>query len=270
MEGIARGVHGFFAAFGFMRRHGMGWLFAVPLVLQLLLVFGLYALLQGPADRLGLWLADRLMLPVDPMADEGWRGTWSTVKRLVNDARALFTFIALKIAIAYLLFTLNKYVVLVLLSPLMAYASEHAEEVITGRGFPFSLARLLRDALRGSLLALRNAIIELLLHAGIWLVTLLLPFMVPISVVVLFLVSAYFYGFSMFDYVHERHGHGIGASTRAMHRELGAVVANGACFSLLMKVPLLGLLLAPGMGAVGAVLAMHGAGRLGTTPGILR
>ena len=105
-------------------------------------------------------------------------------------------------------------------------------------------------------MALRNGLVEVVLSIAIWVATLLLPILAPISMVALFLVSAYFYGFSMFDYVYERRRLHIGETVRAVNDRLGAVLANGACFSLLMKVPLLGVMLAPGMASVGAVMVL--------------
>ena len=137
-----------------------------------------------------------------------------------------------------------------------AYASELAEEKITGEQFPFSWRQLMKDALRGALIAARNGFLELACSIVIWLLTLFVPFISPISFVLLFLVSAYFYGFSMFDYVFERRRMRIGETARAVNSQLGAVMANGMCFSLLMKIPLIGLMLAPVMASVGAVITM--------------
>lgn len=252
LRDLQLGLNGFIAAFGFAMRHGLGWVFLVPVLLWLLLFFGLFALLQGPADELSAWLAALLHLPVDA-TDASW---WSSAKAFLSGAWELLTLIVLKLAIAYILYKVNKYLVLILLSPLLAYVSERAEEVLTGRRFPFSGMQLLKDALRGSLIALRNGVLELVVNIGIWTLTLLFPPFAPVALVLLFAVSAYFYGFSMFDYVFERRRMRIGESTRAVNDRLGAVLANGTLFSLLMKVPMLGVMLGPPMGAIGATLAV--------------
>ena len=246
------GFNGYFAAFGFAMRHGLGWVFLVPVLLWMLLFFGLFALLQGPADQLAAWLVALLQLPVEA-TDASW---WSSTKAFISGAWELLTLIVLKLAIAYVLYKVNKYLVLILLSPLLAYVSERAEEVLTGRRFPFSWGQLMKDALRGSLIALRNGVLELVVNIGIWALTLLFPPFAPVALLLLFVVSAYFYGFSMFDYVFERRRMRIGESTRAVNDRLGAVLANGTLFSLLMKVPLLGVMLGPPMGAIGASIAV--------------
>lgn len=247
----AHGLNGYMRAFGFALRHGMGWMFLMPALLWVLMAFGLYAVLQGPVQTLSDWVGGHLAIPVA----EGENGAWHDLKAFINGARELLVAIVLKLAIAYLLFVANKYIVLVLLSPLLAYASERTEEILTCRSWPFSWGRLLKDALRGSLVALRNGILELSISVGVWVLTLLVPLFAPLSVAVLFIVSSYFYGFSMFDYLFERRRLRIGESVRAVNDRLGAVMANGALFSLLMKLPLLGLMFAPPMAAIGAVLA---------------
>lgn len=248
---LGSGASGFFRAFGFCWRNGLWWMFLVPVVLWVALAFGLYQAVDALVDHVGAWVAGYLEIPVDAQ-EQGW---WADVKGWLNGARELLTALVLKLAIGYLLFVANKYIVLVVLSPLLAYASERAEEILTGKRFPFSLGQLLKDAVRGALIAIRNGFAELAISFLIWALTLLVPLISPISFVLLFAVSAYFYGFSMFDYVFERRRMRIRETTRAMNRRLGAVLANGALFSLLMKLPLIGIMLSPAMASVGAVIS---------------
>jgi CysZ protein len=253
MRDFGLGLNGFFSAFSFCFRNGLWWAYLVPAVLWVGLFFGLFHATEALTEAASAQVAAWLELPVADAASDDW---WENVKSAINGAREVVVRWILRIAIAYLLFVANKYIVLVVLSPLLAYASELAEEKITGEQFPFSWRQLLKDALRGALIAARNGFLELACSIVIWLLTLFLPFISPISFVLLFLVSAYFYGFSMFDYVFERRRMRIGETARAVNSQLGAVMANGMCFSLLMKIPLIGLMLAPVMASVGAVITM--------------
>lgn len=259
---FATGLAGYFKAFGFALGNRMGWLFIVPVLLWLVLAFGLYSLLSGPVDALSAWASTFLDIPVAP-EDADW---WEGVKGWLNGAREVIVSVLLHLAIAYLLFIANKYIVLILLSPLLAYASERTEEILTGKQFPFSWGQLLKDALRGALIALRNGIMELGISIGIWFVTLFIPLLAPVSFILLFLVSAYFYGFSMFDYVFERRRYRVDETVRAVNDRLGLVMANGALFGLGMLVPLFGIMFSPVMAAVGAVLAVkdHENGNFGS------
>lgn len=231
----------------------MAWLFLVPAILWIVLAVLFFMVLEGPVEDLTAWLTK--FLDIDERSVEP--GFWQDLLAVLDGAREVIVLVVLKIAIAYLMFTFNKYVVLVLMSPILAYASERTEEIITGRSQPFSWSQLMKDALRGSLIALRNGFLELLISAAIWLLTFLLPFGIPFSVVLLFLVSAYFYGFSMYDYIFERRRMGVRASITQVNARAPMVIVNGALFSLLMKIPLLGMMLAPPMAAVGAVLSLQ-------------
>lgn len=252
MRDLGHGINGFFSAFGFVLRHGLWWMFLAPIVLWVLLAYGMVHGLEAVTDAVGAWAAGYLEIPFDG-SDASW---WADAKAWLNGAREAIVRWTLRLAIGYLLFVANKYIVLVLLSPLLAYASEVAEEKLTGRSFPFSFAQLMKDALRGALIAMRNGLIEISITVAVWIATLFVPIAAPVTVVFLFLVSAYFYGFSMFDYVYERRRMRIGETTRAVNRQMGAVMANGMCFSLLMKIPLVGLMLAPVMASVGASLTV--------------
>src|SRR5688572_15838424 len=54
-------------------------------------------------------------------------------------------------------FSLFKYLFLIICSPIFAYLSEKTEAIMEGKDFPFSFAPIMKDAIRGIKLALRNA-----------------------------------------------------------------------------------------------------------------
>ena len=233
-------------------RHGMVWMFFTPVLLFALLVYVFFMLLNGPVHELSLWLAQWLEIPMAE-ADPSF---WASIKDLVNGARQAVTTVLLQVAILYLLFKINKYLVLILLSPLLAYASERTEEILTGRTYPFSWGQLAKDALRGALIAVRNGFLELGLSVGVWVVTLFVPVLAPLSALALFALSSYFYGFSMVDYVFERRRMRISDSVRAVNERKGIVLANGALFNLVMKLPLFGVMFGPALAAIGASIAL--------------
>ncbi|HRO98572.1 MAG TPA: EI24 domain-containing protein [Flavobacteriales bacterium] len=252
MNGFGKGLSTFGRAFGFALRHGMGWMFLVPVLLFAGLVYGFFQVLQGPMDELTAWLSTWLALP--PASDDG--STWAEVKAAFDGVRDHLVALLVRIAVLFMIFKVNKYLVLILLAPLLAYASERTEEVLTGRTYPFSWVQLARDAFRGAIIAARNGVLELGISVGVWVATLLLPWLAPFSFVILFAVSSYFYGFSMVDYVFERRRMRIGESVRAVNARLGLVLANGALFNLVMKLPLFGIMFGPAMAAIGASMAV--------------
>ena len=249
-DGPRRSFKGYAGAFGFVVRNGMAWMFLVPAMLWVVLSLLILRVISSPVDDLMAWVSEYLALT------KGGEGAWGGVIAFLNDATDLFVAIVLKLAVAYLMFTFNKYVVLILLSPLLAYASERTEEIITGTRHPFSWGRWLREMGRGALFAMRNGLLELVLTVMIWVATLLLPLATPVSLILLFAISSYFYGSSMYDYVFERRGMRVRESVAAVNERMGMVLVNGALFNLLMKVPLLGTMFAPILSAVGAVLSL--------------
>ena len=256
LKDLSLGFTSFFRAFGFALRNGMWWMFLMPVVLWLLLVYGVVVVVQGPVDELSQWVASQFNIPVDASATDGFAGFWNTVKAFVEGARELIVLVVLKLLVGYVLFSINKYIVLIFLSPMLAYASERTERILTGRDYPFSWGQLMKDVLRGVLIAMRNGVMELFMIIGCWVATLFFPLLTPFTVVFLFLVSSWFYGFSMFDYVSERRRLRLRDSIDALKANRGMVLANGALFGLVMKLPLLGMMLGPVMASVGAAMAV--------------
>lgn len=256
IKDISIGFTSFFRAFGFAFGNGMWWMFLAPVLLWFLLVYGVVVVLQGPVDELSRWIASLFSIPVDAAASEGLTGFWNTVKAFIEGARELIILIVLKLFVGYVLFSINKYIVLVFLSPMLAYASERTESILTGKDFPFSTRQFIKDVWRGVLIAMRNGLFELAVIIGCWVATLFFPLLTPFTAVFLFLVSSWFYGFSMFDYVSERRRLRMRDSINALKANRGMVLANGALFGLVMKLPLLGMMLGPVMASVGATIAV--------------
>ncbi|MFN8409687.1 MAG: EI24 domain-containing protein [Flavobacteriales bacterium] len=267
MKDLSTGLRGFSRAFGFALRNGMWWLFLVPVLLWLLFAGGIVWASTGVVDLVSGWLSTwDIAMPVDDR--EGLVGLWDDVKSFFSSAREVIVLVVVKLALWFLFGLVGKYIVLILLSPLLAYASERTEEILTGRIYPFRAGQFLKDVGRGILMALRNGGLELLINVLLWSITLFVAILAPVTVVLLWLVSSWFYGFSMFDYVYERHRLGIRASARAAWERPGMVLANGMLFNLLMNPPFLHWILGPLLSvfcfsaipvaaSIGAVLAWH-------------
>jgi CysZ protein len=257
VKDLAIGFRGFTRALGFALRNGMWWLFLVPVLLWLLFAGGIAWVSSSAVDLVGGWVSGFWDITVPPSDRTGLLGAWDDVKGLFNSARDTVVLVTVKIALWFLFGLVGKYVVLILLSPLLAYASERTEEIVTGRTFPFRFGLFIKEVGRGILMALRNGTLELLITVAVWTGTLFIAPIAPLSALVLWLVSCWFYGFSMFDYVFERQRLGIRASARAARQQRGIVMANGILFDLLVRIPLVGVVFAPLLASIGSVLAWH-------------
>ncbi len=275
MKDLSIGLRGFSRAFGFALRNGMWWLFLAPVALWLLFAGGILWVSTGAVEFVRDLVAGYGDISIPTEDRSGLAGVWDDAKNWVNSARDVLVLVAVKLALWFLFGLVGKYIVLILLSPLLAYASERTEEIVSGRVFPFRLGHLLKDIGRGILMALRNGTLELLINVLVWTGTFFLAPLAPVSAIVVWTVSSWFYGFSMFDYIFERQRMGIGASSHAARSRGGIVLANGMLFNLLMNPPFLHWIFGPLLSAVcfcvvpvaasiGAVLAWHEANGSGT------
>lgn len=205
----------------------------------------------------------RPFLPEAPRPDGS---AWSVIRHYLSRASEYALGFALWAAGIFFYLKISKYIVLALISPVLALLSERTEELLTGAGYSFSLKNWIRDSLRGGVLALRNLLLELALGAALLLLQLLLAlfapilavFILPLLPVASFVVGAYFYGFSMLDYRNERRQMSIRESTVEIRKRKGLATGIGSIFILLQFIPVIGISAACITCTVAAVLAAEG------------
>lgn len=153
-------------------------------------------------------------------------------------------------------FSLFKYLWLIVGSPIFAFLSEKTEAIIEGKNYPFSLSLLLKDALRGTRIALRNT-----LWQTVYLIAFALLSFIPVAGLVVpvfaLLIECYYYGFSMLDYSLERQHLSPSESIHFISRRKGLAIANGLFFYLLHLIPVIGWLFAPSYSVIAATLSIH-------------
>ena len=147
---------------------------------------------------------------------------------------------------------LTKYVVLVVMGPLLAAVSEAVETQITGTTFSFSWRRWVKDAVRGFRSAALLAAFEWSLTLVLWGVGLAVPVLSPITLPLAWLLGAWAYGASAMDYVWEREGRGAWAGLGASLKRSGIALQVGVPFALWMSVPVLAWTVGPLLGGMGA------------------
>jgi CysZ protein len=82
----------------------------------------------------------------------------------------------------------------------------------------------------------------------------------PLSAVLLFFITSYFYGFSYMDYTCERKKIKKNDSILLIRKYKGMAIANGTLFSVTLLIPFCGIMLASFsaiIASVGATLAMN-------------
>ncbi|MFM7311122.1 MAG: EI24 domain-containing protein [Flavobacteriales bacterium] len=141
----------------------------------------------------------------------------------------------------------NKYLALILLAPFLAWMAEKTEDVIgQGRG-KTTIATWIKNALRGALISLCYAFLELMAVIALFIAGLLPVFgglLAPVLLILGALVSFYFYGATFLDYGCERMNWSIAKSMRMNLSWKYAAVTLGALhaffFGLLGFLPFVG------------------------------
>lgn len=197
--------------------------------------------------------------------DAGWE---ERVRWVLASAGEVALQVVTYVALFWLKVKLTKYVVLVFLGPLMAWVSERTEAHLSGEARKVGMRLMLREFIRGVRSAALLFAVEMATGAGLFGLTLVLALLAapvaallaPVFAVVSFLVGAWFYGASTFDFIWERRGLGARAGLRASWGMRGRVLGVGLPFQVWMMVPVVSWFVAPIIApvtcAVAAVLVL--------------
>jgi len=245
VEQVKLGISQVLGAFSFVSANNAYWMFLVPAAISLL-VFGL--VFFGGYNFLPMLRT----LVVELLPFDQWTSSWGARLESFLGGFAMLLATALSI---FLYISVYKYILLVLLSPLLAYISERTEEIETGANYPFSWPQLLKDAWRGIKLSTFNFIKEITLVIILFLLG-LIPGAAVVTTPLIFLIQSYFVGFSMIDYFLERRRLSPGESRRTVKGLRGLSVSTGAVFNALLFVPVIGVLLGPPLAAIAATRSL--------------
>ena len=148
-----------------------------------------------------------------------------------------------------------KYVILILLSPLLSSLSKRVEEAVIGYSVSYkrdSNETAIADLSRASLFGVRCFVKEILFTLCI-LVVGLVPHLSYFAAPLIFLVQALYVGFTNFDFSLHRY-FSIHGSVDFIRKNLGLSLGNGIAFMLIIMVPVVGLFFAPSLGTIAATL----------------
>lgn len=215
------------------------------IIYAILFTVGMYFFWQSANDAV-TWASKQIGL-------EGWlQSQRSEVLSFLFVMAGLFV----RLILVFFYFSLFKFMFLIIGSPVFAYLSERTAAILEGREFPFSFQQLMKDAWRGTRLALRNA-----LWQSVYVFSLLLLSLIPvvgwISPLIALFVECFYYGFSMVDYSCERNKLTLPESIDFISKHKGLAVGNGLVFYLMHGVVVIGWVLAPAYAVVAATLSLH-------------
>lgn len=226
----------------FIQQHKLWkWIVIPGIIYTILFVAGMYFFWPAADDAIS-WISERMRIE-----------TWLQQK---GSEWLSFFFVMmgmmLRLILVLFYFSLFKYFILIIGSPLFAYLSEKTEAIIENKEHSFNWPELKKDAARSIRLAMRNCLWQTIYISGLALMS-LLPLIGWITPVIALFMECYYYGFSMLDYSFARGRFTPPQSISFIGRHKGLAIGNGVLFYLMH----IAIVLAPAYAIVAATLSVH-------------
>lgn len=222
-----------FTAFSIIARCKLRWLYILPFVIYFLVFFSGFALTNHVHDVVMEYVRN---------LSEGWAEKNGFFSFLFS-ASSVLTWIIIKVTLFLIFGIASGYITLIVLSPVYAWVSEKSEEELSGNKFPFNFRKFIRDIIRAIVIAIRNGIIQIAWTIALFVLS-FVPLLNLITAPLLFIITAYFYGFSFLDYSFERLGLTMKESVSEVRKMKFAAIILGGSFLFLNMIPWIGPLLA--------------------------
>lgn len=213
------GIKSYWKAVSYIHTHKLYWYLPIPAALMLII----YYVGSKIASWQSTWDPELGCLECSNMNET----IWFMVKMLLS------------ISLGLVLMKFAKYIVVIVLSPLLSILSQSVEKKLTNNKYPFSLRQTLHDVRRGIRIALRNVMWEYIFFLIILIVSALgweEAHKSPIFYLT-FVIGFFYYGFSFIDYINERRRLDIDQSIHFMRNHRGLAIAIGTIYSILILVP---------------------------------
>lgn len=212
LKNMAFGLRSYWKAIKFMIEYRFYWYLGIPAVLMLFIYW------------LGAKLQSHQFIPQT---------------QNVNEVIWYMFYLLVEISIAVLLMKFSKYLVVALLSPLLAKLSEKTENILTGNKYPWNFKQLVNDVKRAMRIIVRNLMWEYFFFLIILIVS-IIGWEDPRSSPVFYLTFAigfYYYGFAFLDYINERRRLSMDESIVFMRKNRGLAIVIGGMYSIMILVP---------------------------------
>jgi CysZ protein len=213
------GIKSYWKAIGYIRTHKLYWYLPIPAVIMLIIYYAGSKIASWQSS----WDPELGCLECSNMNET----IWFMVKMLLS------------ISLGLVLMKFAKYIVVIVLSPLLSILSQIVEKKLTNNKYPFSLRQTLHDVRRGIRIAMRNVMWEYIFFLLIIIVSALgweQAHQSPIFYLT-FVIGFFYYGFSFIDYINERRRLDIDQSIHFMRNHRGLAIAIGTVYSILILVP---------------------------------
>jgi CysZ protein len=164
------------------------------------------------------------------------------------------TFIKI-VSYTFILYYVYQPLSLILLAPLFSLLSENVQDCINNKNTEFNLSRFWGDVKRGVIIGVKNVLIQVPILIILFFMSLIFPPISPFTIIASFLVTSYFYGFTMMDYRNEYYRLNPQESRSYVNSNLFQSITIGAIFNFLLYIPILGTIFGPAFALVSAALS---------------
>jgi CysZ protein len=217
------------------------WIIVPGIIYSILFFLGMFFFWKS-ADGVWSWVSSQLHI-------ESWlqkaRNEWLSFLFVMAG-------VMLRLVSVLFYFSVFKYLILIIGSPVFAYLSEKTEAIIEGKEHFFNWPELKKDCIRCSQLALRNCGWQ-----SVYLVALILLSLIPvigwITPVIALLMECYYFGCSMLDFSFARSNFNPAKSMAFTGRHKGLAIGNGFLFYGMHVL----IVLAPAYAIIAATLTVH-------------
>jgi CysZ protein len=144
----------------------------------------------------------------------------------------------------YLILQFYIFFILTILSPFNTFLSEGLDAALTGKEYPFNFIQIIVDFLRMVGLVIMALTLQFFFMGVFWLLSWMFGLHF-INSAVFMLISAFFIGFSFYDYSLERYKVGIFSSLGFSLKNAMTTTLTGLLFLGLYSIPYIGIILAP-------------------------
>lgn len=230
------GILAYFKALNGIGKYGLLKYFLFSGIISLIIAAGVTSASVYLGDGLGDWIQG-----VYP---------WETGSGIIGKISDWTSGIALFVLGLFSL----KYLLLIIVSPIMSFMSDSIERQMNDNYVSpkFSIKTMISDLMRSIRINLRNLSKELIITIGLLIVS-FFPGAAVVTTPLIFLVQAYYAGFGILDYWMERHYRVADSIGYVRSRRLDAV-GLGAVYIGLLLIPFIGPVIAPVLGATAATI----------------
>lgn len=205
---------------------GKYWLYIIPSLVVAFIFFGIFNTISNLGES------------AETLDSVPLVGSW-----LVSGVKSTLSFIDMLTMLVFQFF------ILTLLSPVSCLLSEKVDETHSGNNFPFDFGQFVLDLIRALFIVLLSTFAYMFFVFLWWLISKFIPNFPGFSYIdsfMYFCISAFFLGFSFYDFSLERHKVNFFYSWGFAFEKMGYMIVTGALFSLIFLIPKgIGIILAP-------------------------